>query len=344
MYCVCHCLIPARRSKASPTGLCHVLQMSNKLWIFPCLGRCDEPLFKPCLFCLQEMMWNISHITTSAMAENRRNSRQEHGAHSRDNTGTEGTQEERPNTRTSQQRRQDSMQPSLRQQVSRQNSRQQLGQVSRQQSVVGNGSRVLSYVSEEGGNGRASRNIPTPDDDDDFGVRVSVFSPTPEERRFMDYTGTRNPKMAIGHEFIGKRTVNPSRSPGWGNGFSPGPHRSFPPTHTPLEPPRTAVMHGGYPGGGLYLADGDSMPDARAVEQRRKLKRRQTLRRDRWRFTVLDVSNFLFHNQTWNRACPVLNTFVQTSQTKTDLPVCYFVHQFQEVATVLQMAAIVNAG
>ena len=225
------------------------------------------------------------------MAENRRNSRQEHGAQSRDNTGAEGTEEGRPNTRTSQQRRRDSGQPSLRQQeISRQNSRQQVGQVSRQQSVLGNGSRVLSYVSEEGGSRRASRNIPTPDDDDDFGVRVSMHSPTPEERRFIYQTDTRNPKMAIGHEFIGKRTVIPSRSPGWGNGFSAGPSRSFPPPHSPLEPPRTAVMHGGYPGGGLYLADGDSVPDTRTVEQRRKLKRQQTLRRDRWRSKQLWTS------------------------------------------------------
>ena len=217
------------------------------------------------------------------MAENRRNSRQEHGTQSRDNTDAEGTQEGRPNTRTSQQRRQDSRQPSLRQQeVSRHNSRQQVGQESRQQSVVGNGSRILSYVSEEGGSGRASRNIPTPDDDDDFGVRVSMHSPTPEERRFIYQTGTRNPKMAIGHEFIGKRTVIPSRSPGWGNGFSTGPSRSFPPPHTPLEP----SAHGGDARrvprrGTLSQADGDSVPDARAVEQRRKLKRQQTLRRDR---------------------------------------------------------------
>ena len=213
------------------------------------------------------------------MAENRRNSRQEHGTQSKENTGAGGTQEGRPNTRTSQQRRQDSRHASLRQQVSMQNSRQQLGQVSRQQSLVGNGSRVLSHLSEEGG--RASRNILTPDDDDDFGVRVSMSSPTPEEIRFMDYTTSRNPKMSIGHEFIGKRTVNLSKIPGWGDGFSPGPRRSFPPPHSPLEPPRTAVMHGGYPGGGLYLADGDSVPDARSVDERRKLKRKQTLRRDR---------------------------------------------------------------
>ena len=216
------------------------------------------------------------------MAENRRNSRQEQGTQSRNNTGAGGTQEGRPNSRASQQRRQDSRQPSLRQQVSRQNSRQaQSGQVSRQQSVVGNGSRPLSYVNEQRGSERASRNIPTPVDDDDFGVRVSMSSPTPEDRIFMAYTTRRNPKMTIGHEFIGRRTVNVSKSLDWGDGFSSKPSRSFPPAHSPLEPPRLAVMHGGYPGGGLYLADGDSVPDTQSVEQRRKLRRQQTLRRDR---------------------------------------------------------------
>ena len=82
-------------------------------------------------------------------------------------------------------------------------------------------------------------------------VRMSINEPTPEKRRTRT---TRNPRMMMGHEFISRRPLHPSRTISSNEDGFESRHRTFnSSTCTQMEPPRTCTMHGGYPNGVIKL-------------------------------------------------------------------------------------------
>ena len=194
------------------------------------------------------------------MAENRRNSRnnavdqqprQETRQQSRQSAPRQQSRQPTPRQQSAQQ--QDSSQQN--QKTGQQDARQQ---VSREQSVIGQtgngswtqsrmtlgskperGSRIASW----GGSGTASRNSQS------TAVRVSMNSPTPEDRRALKLI-TRNPKMMFGHAFISRQPLLSSRSVSYNEeGFKLGKSTFTSSHHGKMELPRVALMFGGYPNG-----------------------------------------------------------------------------------------------